>query len=387
MNRASIWPLAFATLGLVALAVLLLTAPNPRIVTSTPETAGSEVLRGTVVEVLDRGVSASGRPFLRLRVRADSGSIRGATIDVDERAIGATNLLRDFSSGDQVLLNYSRGANGSDSAYIAEFVRTPQLAWLAVIFVVATGVVGGLQGLRSLLGMAISFLIILRFIVPHVLNGANPVVVTVIGALLVQVATLYLSHGLNSKTTAALMGTVVALVLTGVLGWTFIEGTRLTGLASEEVTYLTNQTGRPLHFQGLLLAGLIIGTLGVLDDVAVSQSSAVFEIHRANPRLSPRDLMSRGMRIGRDHIAATVNTLFLAYAGSSLPLMLLLSTRPEPLATLLNRERITVEVVNALVGSLGLIAAVPLTTAIAALAVARGWGYAIPVQDGSQPAS
>jgi uncharacterized membrane protein len=217
--------------------------------------------------------------------------------------------------------------------------------------------------------MAISFLVILRFIIPHILNGESPVLVSVVGALAILVATLYLSHGLNAKTTAALAGTAIALLITGVLGELFISATRLTGI-SEEVTYLTNQTG-PLSFRGLLLAGLIIGTLGVLDDVAASQSSAVFELNAANPSLGVEELFRRGMRVGRDHIASTVNTLFLAYAGSALPLLLLLSTRPEPLGTLLNRETITVEIVNALTGSIGLISAVPLTTLIAAAVVTR----------------
>ena len=374
-ERSSLWPLLAATLGLVVLALLLLTAPQPKLATRAPGTSG-EILRGRIERVLEEGTRLAGgqqQPFARLQVRAESGSIKGAALEVDERAIGATNRIRSFQEGDPILLSYTRNADGSDTAYIVEPVRTPQLAWLAAIFAVAIGVVGGLQGLRALLGMAISFLIILRFIIPHILAGHSPVLVSVAGALLVLVATLYLSHGFTAKTTAALLGTVLALLLTGVLGEAFIGWTRLTGLASEEVTYLSNQTGSAINFEGLLLGGLIIGTLGVLDDVAVSQASAVFELHAANPALSAGELIRRGMRIGRDHIASTVNTLFLAYAGSSLPLLLLLSTQPEPFGTLLNRERITVEIVGALVGSLGLVAAMPLTTAAAAVAVTRGW--------------
>ena len=373
MQRTSVWPLLAASMGLVVLALILATAPEPGLARRTA--GGGEILRAHVQRVLEQGNRPAGgqqQPFTRLEVRAESGSIEGSVLQVEEVAIGPTGVLREFRPGDTVLLSYARNADGTDSAFIAEYVRTPQLAWLAALFAVAIGLVGGFQGLRSLLGMAISFVVILRFIIPHILVGHSPVLVSVAGALLVLVATLYLAHGFNAKSSAALAGTVFALVLTGLLGQSFIEWTRLSGLASEEVTYLSNQTGA-LDFRGLLLAGLIIGTLGVLDDVAMSQASAVFELNRANPALGAAELVRRGMRIGRDHIASTVNTLVLAYAGSSLPLLLLLSTQPEPWGTLLNREQITVEVVNALVGSIGLILAVPFTTAAAALAVTRGW--------------
>lgn len=376
MQRTSAWPLIAATAGLVVLALILFTAPAPRAVPRIPGGVGGEVVEATVLEVLEEGVRPAGgqlQPFARLRVRADSGSIAGVTLDVEEQAIGATNQIRHFRPGDQVLLNYSRLADGRDAAYIVEYVRRSQLVWLAAVFAVALGFVGGFQGLRSLLGMALSFIVILRFIIPHILAGRSPVLISVTGALLVLVATLYLSHGFNAKTTVALAGTVVALVITGVAGQAFISWSRLTGLASEEASYLSAQAGGTINLQGLLLGGLIIATLGVLDDVAVSQASAVFELHGANPALGARELVRRGMRIGRDHIASTVNTLFLAYAGASLPLLLLLSVRPEPLGTLINREFLAADIVGAMVGSLGLIAAVPLTTVAAAVAARRGW--------------
>lgn len=371
MQRSSIWPLLAATAGLVVLTVILLTAPTPKAVPRIPGAGTGEIIEGEILSVLEQGTRDRGggrtEPFARFEIRVEGGSINGAILPVDEIAIGGLNQIREFHPGDRVLLSYTRQPDGTDSAFIVEYVRRPQLAWLAAIFAVAIGVIGGFQGLRSLLGMAVSFVIILRFIIPHILAGQNPVLIAVSGALLVMVATLYLSHGFSAKTNAALAGTVVALVLTGVLGQVFIEWTRLTGLASEEASYLSIQAGGAINLQGLLLGGLIISTLGVLDDVAISQASAVFELHAVDRRQGVRQLFRRGMRIGRDHIAATVNTLFLAYAGASLPLLLLLSTRPEPLAKLVNREYIAVEIVGALVGSIGLVAAVPLTTAGAAV--------------------
>lgn len=374
-SRVSGWPLLAATAGVIVLAVIVLTVPEPMVVPRLPDSGRGEVVQARVLRVLERGERSEGGrpvPYARLELRAEGGSIKGAVLTVEERAIGTTGQIRHFDDGDRVLLSYSRLPDGTDAAFIAEYVRTPQLTWLAALFAVAIGVVGGFQGLRSLLGMVVSFVIILRFIIPHILAGHSPILVTIVGALLVMVATLYLAHGFSRKTTAALAGTLVALMVTGALGELFIEWTRLTGLnSSEAANYLPARTGGVINLHGLLLSALIIGTLGVLDDVAASQSSAVFELHHANPALSARELVARGMRVGRDHIAATVNTLFLAYAGSSLPLLLLLSTQPEPLGTLLNREYIAVEIVGALVGSLGLIAAVPLTTAAAAFAVRR----------------
>lgn len=374
MPRRTAWPLIAAAIGLIALAALLVSTPQPKVAPRIPGNSGGEVLEARVTRVIEEGERVQGgspQPFARLEVQALGGSINGATLTVEEQAIGATGQIRHFQAGDHVLLSYSRLPDGSDSAYIAEYVRRPQLLWLALAFALTIIIVGGGQGLRSLFGLLISFLVILRFIIPHILAGENPVLISVTGALIVQVAAMYLAHGLNRKTTAALIGTVFALLLTGALGWLFIQWTRLTGLSSEEASYLSIRAGGRLDLQGLLLSGLIIGTLGVLNDVAISQSSAIFELHALQQRQSARSLIARGMRIGRDHIAATVNTLFLAYAGASLPLLLLLSTRPEPLGALINREFIAVEVVNAMVGSLGLVVAVPLTTAAAALMARR----------------
>lgn len=383
-RRASIWPYVAATLGLLILAVALLTAPQPDAALGRGNGERGTTVDATILRVLESGERTQGGrpvPYLLLEVRADGGSIDGLVLTVEELAIGATGRPRDLRVGDRILLRYFRAPDGTDTAYIVEYVRQPQLLWLAVIFSIAIGLVGGFQGLRSLVGMAVSFLVIFRFIVPHILAGDSPVLISVLGALMVLVGTLYLSHGFSAKTTAALAGTVAALALTGVLGKFFIDWTRLAGIDSEEATAVGIQAGGAINLSGLLLAGLVIGTLGVLDDVAVAQASAVWELHGVDPSQSVADLFRRGMRIGRDHIASTVNTLFLAYAGASLPLLLLLSTRPEPLGRLINREFIAADIVQALVGSLGLVAAVPLTTAAAALTVRRGWG-----DDGRPPA-
>jgi uncharacterized membrane protein len=216
--------------------------------------------------------------------------------------------------------------------------------------------------------MAASLLVIIRFIIPGILSGHHPVLISIIGALAIMVPMLYLSHGVSRKTTVALIGIVLSLGLSAALASLSIAASKLSGAATEESAMIRALTEGRINAEGLLLAGIIVGALGVLDDVAVAQASTVFELRRANPRLHRLDLFRRGMNVGRDHIASTVNTLVLAYAGAALPLLILLANQPEPLGILINREFIATEVVRTLVGSIGIVAAVPATTLLAALA-------------------
>jgi len=219
--------------------------------------------------------------------------------------------------------------------------------------------------------MAASLLVIIRFIIPGILAGYDPVLISVIGAFVIMLPTLYLAHGINHKTTVALAGTAFSLALTAALASLCIVIAKLSGTASEEAAVLRSLSEGRINAEGLLLAGIIIGALGVLDDVTVGQASTVFELRRANPRLGITELYRRGMNVGRDHIASTVNTLILAYAGAALPLLIVLANQPEPVGTLINREFLATEIVRALVGSIGIVAAVPATTVLAALFASR----------------
>jgi len=197
------------------------------------------------------------------------------------------------------------------------------------------------------------------------------VAVALVGAMAIMLLSLYLSHGIGRKTTAAVVGTGLALVLTGALTAGFVAATSLTGLASEDALNASFLAGG-LSFRGLLLAGIILGGLGVLDDVTMSQASLMFELRRADPTATFGQLVTGALAVGRDHIAATVNTLFLAYAGASLPLLVLFTTSGDSLGTVATSEVVAVEIVRSLCGSIGLIAAVPLTTVLAAALTRRG---------------
>ena len=248
---------------------------------------------------------------------------------------------------------------------IRDFERTRPMLVLVALFVVAVVAFGGWQGIRSLIGLAVSFAVIIGFIVPAILRGHSPVPVALVGAMAIMLASLYLSHGFGRKTTAAVIGTALALGLTAVLTAGFVAATALTGLASEDAQNASFQVGG-LSLRGLLLAAIIIGGLGVLDDVTVSQASLVFQLRRADPTAGFGELVRGALTVGRDHIAATVNTLFLAYAGASLPLLVLFSTGGAGFGEVATAEVAAVEVVRTLCGSVGLIAAVPLTTLLAA---------------------
>jgi uncharacterized membrane protein len=219
-------------------------------------------------------------------------------------------------------------------------------------------------------GLAISFGVLVRFMLPAILVGKNPVAVAVVGSATIMFVALYLAHGINARTTTAVLGTVGALFLTGVLAWIFVTGSHLTGLASEESGLLAASLSG-VSLRGLLLGGVVIGSLGVLDDVTVTQASAVWELHRANPTYGFQRLYAAGLRIGRDHIASTVNTLVMAYAGASLPLLVLFTLSSRRLGDVLTSEIVAQEIVRTLVGSIGLVAAVPITTALAAFVVDR----------------
>ncbi|MBM3662852.1 MAG: YibE/F family protein [Actinobacteria bacterium] len=271
--------------------------------------------------------------------------------------------------GDQLVVPYLEDAL-PEYQYAQSFERERRwpLVALAIAFAVLVVVQGGLRGFAALAGLVASIGVIVVFVLPALVGGEPPVPVAIAAASLVAYLALYLAHGFSPLTTVALLGTLASLVLVGVLSWVFTELTVLSGL-SEEAQYI-RAFGGDLEFGGLLLAGIILGALGALDDMTVTQASAVAELRRADPTMGFAALYRAGSRIGRDHIASTVNTLALAYAGASLPLLVLFIEYDRPLSRVLTSEVVATELVRTLVGSIGLVASVPLTTLLAARLVA-----------------
>lgn len=263
-------------------------------------------------------------------------------------------------------------AGSKDSSYyITGYNRVEPLAWLFVVFALVSVLVAKKNGLFSLLGLIFSFLIIFKVTLPMLLSGTNPILTSLLTVAIIAPVTFSLSHGIGGKTLTALIGTLSALFATALIALLFTSVTNLTGFGSEEAMFLQLQAG-DISIKGLLLCGIIIGTLGILDDVTISQASIVEELKRANVRLTPWDLYTRAMRVGRDHISSAVNTLILVYTGASLPLLLLFIKSPLPTYALLSYDMIAEEIVTTLVSSVGLILAVPITTLIAAYRQTNG---------------
>lgn len=274
-----------------------------------------------------------------------------------------------YRAGDEVVLQFNGGDPTDSGSYqVIDFQRSASLWVLGLMFAGAVILLGRWRGVAALVALGVSFVVLLLFMLPAILDGRNPLVVALVGACLIMFAVLYSSHGLSARTSTAVLGTLVSLVLIGVLSAVFTEAARLTGLDDPTQNLIAALgTGTKLNPHGLLLAGFVIGALGVLDDVTVTQTSAVWELRRANSSLGAAQLFTAAMRIGRDHISSAVNTLVLAYAGTALPLMLFFSVSGLGLGGALSSQDVASELVRTLVGSIGLVASVPVTTGVAAL--------------------
>ncbi|MEU2734366.1 YibE/F family protein [Streptomyces sp. NPDC007095] len=297
-------------------------------------------------------------------IRIDTGKDKGRTFT----EIIQPDQSRQLHEGEKVVAAYEPSAPRDLQYSVTDVNRKFPMALLAGIFALAVVVVGRMRGVMALVALAISFVILTFFILPAILQGSNPLVVAVVGASAIMLIALYMCHGLSARTSVAVLGTLLSLVLIGILGSEFIGWAALTG-NTDDNTGLIHGLYPSIDMSGLLLAGVIIGSLGVLDDVTVTQTSAVWELHEASPTMGWRDLYRAGIRIGRDHIASVVNTLVLAYAGAALPLLLLFSIAQSSVGTVANSELVAEEIVRTLVGSIGLVASVPVTTLLAALVV------------------
>ncbi|MET9506701.1 YibE/F family protein [Streptomyces sp. NPDC006622] len=300
----------------------------------------------------------------RATIRVDTGADKGRTFT----EIIQPDQSRQLHEGQKVVVAYEPSAPKDLQYSVTDVNRRVPMGLLAAIFAVAVVVVGRLRGVMALVALAISFMVLNFFVLPAILQGSNPLAVAVVGASAIMLIALYLCHGLSARTSVAVLGTLISLLLIGVLGSWFVDWAALTG-NTDDNTGLIHGLYPTIDMSGLLLAGIIIGSLGVLDDVTVTQTSAVWELHEANPSMGWRGLYRAGIRIGRDHIASVVNTLVLAYAGAALPLLLLFSIAQSSVSTVANSELVAAEIVRTLVGSIGLVASVPVTTALAALVV------------------
>ncbi|OIO84001.1 MAG: YibE/F family protein [Anaerolineae bacterium CG_4_9_14_3_um_filter_57_17] len=352
---------------------------QPPAAVGTNSTLGAQTERARVTEILSEApIQMEGQTQTSQRVRVEilSGEYAGLPMELDYGKYRLTPQDQLLRPGDEIFITLGKNSDGVLEAFYVDFVRERALLLLLAVFVAAIVAMAGWKGFRALLALIFSLAVVVGYIIPHILAGEDPVTVSVIGSAILLGVSLYVTYGWTLKTHASVLSMILVLLLTGTLASLFMQVARLNSFGSEEALFLQQLAQVKINLRGLLLGGIIIGALGVLDDLVTTQAAVVFELHHTDERLGFRALFARAMRVGQDHVAATVNTLVLAYAGASLPLLLLFSLGGGNYGFLLNVEMISEEIVRTLVGSLGLMAAVPLTTAIAillALHTPAGW--------------
>jgi uncharacterized membrane protein len=362
-------------------AAVLLWPPHPH--PATPPSLAQKVdpIRGTVDSVRFYGCNAAtsggvgdfpqpstpGPPCETALILVHGGPDKGQEVSVDQ--LGQPGVVT-LHVGDHVLLVRGVGPSGKATYGFYDYQRSHPLALLAFVFAVVVVAVGRWRGVGALAGLALTWLVMVRFVLPAILEGRDPVAVSLVGAAIIVLVVLFIAHGVTERTATAVLGTLVSLLLVELIATVAVHATSLSGLGNEGTGFIQGFVAN-VRVQGLLLGGIVIGSLGVLNDITVTQASATWEIHEADPTRRFLDVYRSAMRVGRDHIASTVYTLVLAYAGAALPLLLLFTLASQPLNQVVTAENVAEEVVRALVGSIGLVMAVPLTTALAALVVTR----------------
>jgi uncharacterized membrane protein len=337
---------------------------------------GGKTLAAKVVRVIDeRCPGPTPQRCKTLVVRVDQGPGRGRTTRI---ALGPSNLTSSFRAGDKVRVQALKGAPAGGAAYaFAGLDRRGTLLWLALAFAALVIVLARWRGVLALVGFALSLLLVTKFLVPAILAGSSPLLVAVVGSLAVMFVTVGLTYGVTAQSAAAVLGIAGSLLFAGIVGTISVHSARLDGHSSEFSNFLSTANGG-ISLQGIVLAGLVLGALGVLADMGVTQASAVMALRRANPELPARRIFGEAFGVGRDHLVATTHTLVLAYVGATLPLLLVLQASGVGTIDALNAQDVAEPVVATLVGATALLVSVPLTTILATALVARLPAAAIP---------
>ena len=330
-----------------------------------------EIFKARVVEIVEQknAVRDDGSISIqqKIKLKGLGGNWKDKEIIFDGTEFDVLSAS-EYKISDKVLVNYSIGPKGEKNFYVIGFSRTSPIYWLAFLFGLIVIAIGRLKGFRALVVLLLTFLIILKFIIPKILTGSDPLLIAIIGSLFILILSVYITEGFKRTSTIAIFSILVSLIITGLLSVWFSAITKLTGFASEEAMYLVGLAGGNINIKGLLLAGIIIGALGVLDDVIISQVALVKELKISNPELTKSQIYNQAMRVGISHLSSMVNTLFLAYAGASLPLLILFSVKQPPFLTfnqVIDNEMMATEIVRTFTGSIGLVLAVPIATFLA----------------------
>lgn len=339
-----------------------------------PEPPEEHYYKATVVEITaeDQKEVVGYTNFVQTaQLKIMEGEEKGNIVNLEHAGVLQSASSQKLIPGETVILIKTIQAD-TITYSVQDRYRLDTLIYIIIGFFILVILIAGKKGIGSIIGMIVSIFIILQFIVPQILQGKDPLLISIAGSLVIMLLTIYLAHGISRRTTIALGATAISLFATGILAYFFVNITDLTGLGSEDA-YLLQFGPASINLKGLLLGGIIIGALGVLDDITTSQAAAVFEIARANKKLEFMDLVMRGYTVGKEHIASLVNTLVLAYAGASLSLFIIFVLNPshQPYWVILNSQIIVEEAVRTLAGSIGLVLAVPIATILSAWAATK----------------
>lgn len=340
---------------------------EPQAIVQETPVVTEEFYKARVVSIVEEGVNeAQQSPYQRVEIEILSGEDKGTTIVIDHGFQFVISENQRLSIGQKVIVN-KVALNNNDATYaVVDSYRLDAIALIFGAFFLLTLIFAGRKGLFSIIGLFFSIAIIVYYIVPGIVEGKDPVMVSLIGSLGIMLVSLYLAHGFNRRTTIALGSSLITLTLTVLVANLFVNASRLLGLGSEEAFFLQYDIAQ-VNLKGLLLGGIIIGVLGVLDDITTAQVAAVYELKRANMKFDFKELYERGVRIGREHIASLVNTLAMAYVGAALPLLLLVYVNlNNNMWVIASSELIVEEIIRTLIGSSALVLAVPITTICAA---------------------
>lgn len=365
LGSGRLWRRWLLCLGVVLGLVLIsgwLNTPARAQETSAPPSLKYQVGRVVAIEE-ERQLNQDDQTFYvqRIRVRLDQGG-QEVTLEAGSE-FQPLNRNQRLNVGTAVVVANQELVDGQAEYVLADIYRLPVLVWLGLGFFTLVLVISRRQGFFSILGMLGSLLILTYVMVPQILAGQNPVLVSLLGCLVVATVTVYLSHGFNRNSHISLAAMGLTLGAVSLLSFVVVQLAQLVGLGSEEAYYLQFGPASQVNLQGLLLAGIMLGALGVLDDITIAQVSLVNQLKQAKPEIDFWELYQRGLAVGRDHVASLVNTLILAYAGTSLPLFLLFTlNQTQPAWVVINGQMVAEEVVRTLAGSIGLVLAVPLTT-------------------------
>ena len=315
----------------------------------------TEIIPGTDTEAIVQ----------EIEVKITEGSRAGEIISF-------TNDYIPLKDGQVFYLNIIQTPDGTTYYSVSEPYRIPALVIFTMLFLAVVLLFGGKQGARGLVSLGVSVFVIFYFLLPRILSGGNPVLVSLLAASFIIVLGSYITHGFNRTTTTAVAGMVSTILATGILAFIAVKTAYLSGFSSDEAIYLNFNTQGTLDFQGLLFGGILIGLLGILYDAAISQAVIVEELHHANKLLPKKTVYRKAIRIGREHIGALVDTLAIAYVGASLPLFLFFfSAEGTSFMNVINREIFATEIIRILIGSIGVIMTVPITTWISTLLIVK----------------